>query len=154
MSSKFDSSRRPGAPAGGCGQFRAPRVGRPGLAALWLLAAACAGAGDGPAPLPTSAVAYVRQCLATFDGPDGPSPLHGSPGSVTDASGEVVRYDRYLLIGTELGRDRGQAFAEFVRELEVRGGSYRTLERLVDGRPSKVLVDLGGQRIVVSVQKW
>lgn len=154
MSSKFDSTQWPVAPAAGCQRVRARRARRPGLAALWLLAIACAGAGDRPAPLPAAAVAYVRQCLATFDGPAGPSPLHGSPGSVTDASGEVVRYDRYLLIGTELGRDRGQAFAEFVRELEVRGGSYRTLERLLDGRPSKVLVDVGGQRIVVSVQKW
>jgi hypothetical protein len=154
MSSKFDSTHRPIAPAVGGRHAGARRARRPDLTALWLLATACAGAGTGPAPLPAAAVAYVRQHLATFDGPDGPSSLHGSPGSVTDANGESVRYDRYLLIGTELGRDRGQAFAEFVRELELRGGSYRTLERMLDGRPSKVLVDVDGQRIVVSVQKW
>ena len=96
----------------------------------------------------------MRAQIATFDGPGGPSQLHGSPGTVTLASGEQLPYDRYCLVGSQLAADRGRSFETFVEALRAEGGEFQTIESRAEGKPSKILVVLDGKRIVVSVQQW
>ena len=128
------------------------------LAAVIAVIAACAGApptapGD-PEPLAGAAAERVRAQIAAFDGPDGPSQLHGSPGTVTTSGGETLPYDRYLLVGSQLSADRGRSFDTFVEALRVDGAEFQTIEVRQDGKPAKIMVVLDGKRIVVSVQQW
>ena len=90
--------------------------------------------------------------VAEFDGPDGPSELHGAPGRQLIASGESVAYDRWCIVGDRLRKD--QVFDEFVVALREAGGEFRVLHSSRDGRVEKILVNLDGRRIVVSPLQW
>jgi hypothetical protein len=123
------------------------------VVALLALGAACASADVRyPAPLPTAAAEVVNQRLAAFGEPQ-PGGLYG-PGDLDLADGGKLPYDRYLLVGSELGRDRGESFAAFLRQLRELGGSYRVLAQRRDGTPIKVLLTLGERRIVAAMQQW
>lgn len=128
---------------------------------LLLLLAACATAPAGgpsanpsPDPLTGAARALVLRHIAAFDGADGPSPLHGSPGNVAAMTGESVQYDRYLLVGSALQAERARDFGRFVDELRALGGSYYVVQHSQDGQPTKVLVVVDGQRVMVSRLEW
>ena len=90
--------------------------------------------------------------VAEFDGPDGPSELHGAPGRQLIESGESVAYDRWCIVGDRLRKD--QVFDEFVVALREAGGEFRVLHSSRDGRVEKILVNLDGRRIVVSPLQW
>ncbi|MFM1873752.1 MAG: hypothetical protein RL398_3174 [Planctomycetota bacterium] len=123
------------------------------VVALLGFGAACATADARyPAPLPSSAAEVVSKRLAAFGEPQ-PGGLYG-PGDVDLADGGKLPYDRFLLVGSELGRDRGESFAAFLHQLRELGGSYVVLAHRQDGTPIKVLLSLGERRIVAAMQQW
>lgn len=134
------------------------------VAALLLLLSACtspppavkggAVSSTEPPPLQGAARDVVIEELAKFDGPDGPSAMHGTGGFQTASNGERVPYDRYLLVGTSLQQERVREFDAFVDRLEAGGGAFYVFHVHSDGRPAKVLVNLDGTRIVCSRQEW
>jgi hypothetical protein len=117
---------------------------------LALLFAACAVLPHGPyepAPLRGPARQLMRDMLAA-------SPSPAQPSVATAADGARVPYDRYCLIGSEFASDRTRAYFAFVDDLRRLGGDFAALEHDRDGRATKILVDVDGQRIVVTYLRW
>jgi hypothetical protein len=107
-----------------------------------------------PPALTGEALALARAMIAQFDGPTGPSQLHGSPGSATMHDGTVVHYDRYLLVGSSLQKDRAREFDAFVEELTKKGGVYFCVEMRDGGNPTKILFVADGKRVMTSTLQW
>jgi hypothetical protein len=118
------------------------------LTALAGFAPGCTATQSDPAALPLAAAQLLQARMTTEGGAE------HAPGTVAIANGERVPYDRYLLVGSELGQDRGTAYAAFLREIVERGGTYRVLEQRQDGSPIKVLMVVDDVRVVVSVLRW
>ena len=107
-----------------------------------------------PPRLEGAARELMREKLAAADGAEGPSKLHATSGFETASSGERVPYDRYCLVGSTLQAERAGEFDALVAELTARGGVFYVFHQRSDGKPGKVLVNLDGQRVVVSTLQW
>lgn len=118
-----------------------------GVAALLV---ACATSPRGPyepAPLRGAARALMLEALASAQSPP-------RPDTVTVSDGTRVPYDRHCIVGSALADDRAGSYHAFVEDLRARGGDFATLEQERDGRPAKILVDVDGQRVVVTYLRW
>lgn len=125
------------------------RLGRVAACAA-ALAAACVAppaAAYEPAPLRGAALQLVRDVLAA-------SPGEARSGFATVADGTRVPYDRYCLVGSEFANDRTRAYFTFVDDLRRLRGDYATLEEDAGGRPTKILVEADGARVVVTYLRW
>jgi hypothetical protein len=131
-----------------------------GIVIPWMLAACATSTLGGrvatlpPPALTGEALALARAKIAQFDGPTGPSQLHGSPGSATMHDGTVVQYDRYLLVGSSLQKDRARDYDAFVEELTKKGGAYFCVEMRDGGNPTKILFVADGKRVMTSTLQW
>ncbi len=118
-----------------------------GMAAL---AAACAAPPEAayePQPLRGAALQLMRDMLAA-------SPGEPRPGEATVADGTRVPYDRFCLVGSEFANDRTRSYFAFVDDLRRLRGDFATLEEDASGRPTKVLVEADGKRVVVTYLRW
>jgi hypothetical protein len=104
-----------------------------------------------PAPLTGAARDAMRRALEEHGDPDR-ADLR-TPGTVTRAPDERLAYDRYLVIGSTLTTDRGEAMREFLASLERDNASFVIIES-PQGSPTKVLVNYEGLRYVVAVGQW
>jgi hypothetical protein len=131
-----------------------------GIVIPWMLTACATSTLGGrvatlpPPALTGEALALARATIEQFDGSTGPSQLHGSPGSATMHDGTVVYYDRYLLVGSSLQKDRARDFDAFVDELTKKGGAYFCVEMRDGGNPTKILFVADGKRVMTSTLQW
>lgn len=100
-----------------------------------------------PEPLRGAALQFMRDMLAASAG-------ESRPGFATVADGARVPYDRYCLVGGEFASDRTRAYFAFVDDLRRLRGDFATLEEDASGRPTKVLVEADGKRVVVTYLRW
>lgn len=115
-----------------------------------VLIAACAASPRGryePVPLRGDARQRMLDVLAAGQMP-------ARPDTVTVSDGTRVPYDRHCVVGSEFAGDRARSFFTFVDELRRCGGDFAALEHDRDGRVTKILVDVDGQRIVVTYLRW
>jgi hypothetical protein len=104
-----------------------------------------------PAPLTGAARAAMVRAIAEHGDPDRVDLR--TPGTVTAYPHGEIPYDRILLVGSTLTEDRGRAFERLASELDAAGGEYATLES-ANGRPTRMLVVLDGQRYLISMLQW
>ncbi|MBM3974053.1 MAG: hypothetical protein FJ301_08140 [Planctomycetes bacterium] len=131
-------------------QIHRQAVRRPLRLGVVLLVAACAAPPRGPyepLPLRGDARQLVLDALASAQSPP-------RPDTVTVSDGSRVPYDRHVLVGSEFADDRASRYYAFVDELRRRGGDFASLEHGSGGRPAKILVDVDGQRVVVTYLRW
>lgn len=117
---------------------------------LALVCAACGGLPHGPyepVPLRGAARQLMRDMMAA-------SPSPAEAGEAATADGARVPYDRYCLVGSEFAGDRMRTYFAFVDDLGRLGGDVAALERDRDGRATKILVVVDGQRVVVTYMRW
>ncbi|MFN6144763.1 MAG: hypothetical protein ACK5AL_00220 [Planctomycetota bacterium] len=100
-----------------------------------------------PEPLRGAALQFMRDMLAASAG-------ESRPGFATVADGARVPYDRYCLVGGEFASDRTRSYFAFVDDLRRLRGDFATLEEDASGRPTKVLVEADGKRVVVTYLRW
>lgn len=120
---------------------------------LAIAASACVANRSGePAALPEAAAELLRARLHTTAAAT--AGAHHAGGTVDLADGERLSYDRSIVMGSDLGHDRGAAFTGFLADVQERGGTYRVLQRRADGSPNKVLMVCDDLRVVVAVLQW
>lgn len=104
-----------------------------------------------PRTLSGEARAIMQRLIEVHDDPERAD--FRTPGTVTNATGEKIAYDRYLVVGSTLTQDRGSAFAQFILDLRANGGDFVTITQREE-EISKVLVRYDDQRFVVAVGQW
>ena len=116
-----------------------------------LAAAGCAASPNQPPALSAGADQVVARLLATYDQPQRPD-LKG-PGTATTSTGATVAYDRSVVVGSTLTKDRGASFEAFLEDLKAQGGTYQVVG-YSQGRVSSVLVRYQNQRMLISAGQW